>query len=87
MVDAIYDPTELRRLFDDALQEALAADPERIAAAEAFFGSGLRAGDIATLEIEARRALLDEAAEEAAQVEAERMQAERDPRMRPDRAI
>ncbi|MBK8441457.1 MAG: DUF2059 domain-containing protein [Rhodobacter sp.] len=81
MVDAIYDAEELRRLFDDALQEALSGDPEAIAAAEAFFGSA-RGQEILKLEIEARRALLDKAVEEAAQVEADRMQAERDPRMR-----
>src|SRR5690606_17370936 len=49
--------------------------------AEAFFGTP-RGQEILKLEVEARRAMLDIAVEEAAQVEAERMKTERDPRLR-----
>lgn len=80
MVATIYDTPVLRRNFDAALTEALRDDPETVAAAVEFFGSDL-GQRILGHEIEARRILLDKAAEEAARVEAERMQAERDPRM------
>lgn len=80
MVATIYDAPILRASFDAALQEALIADPATVAAAEGFFGSDL-GQQIVRLEIEARHALLDEAVAEAAEVEAERMQADRDPRM------
>lgn len=80
MVATIYDARTLRTLFDTALQDALASDPVTVAAAEDFFGAP-RGQEILKLEIEARRALLDDAVSEAAEVEAERMQAERDPRM------
>jgi len=84
MVTAIYDPTALQAIFDQTLTEALAADLQTIDAAQEFFGSP-RGQRILSAEIAARRTLLDEAAEEAAQVEAERMQADRDPKMRPIR--
>jgi Uncharacterized protein conserved in bacteria (DUF2059) len=79
-VDAIYDAATLQAIFDKAFAEALAADQETLAAANAFFGSEL-GQEILQLEIAGRRALLDEAVEEAARVEAERMQSERSPRM------
>lgn len=80
MVAQIYDQPTLEAAFNTAFAEALANDPATIAAASEFFGSD-RGRNLLTLEIEARRALLDEAVEEAALVEAERMQAERDPRI------
>lgn len=80
-VQAIYDPVALMPVFTRAFEAALAQDPETVAAAEAFFGPP-RGQEILKLEVEARRAMLDIAVEEAAQVEAERMQAERDPRLR-----
>jgi hypothetical protein len=80
MVATIYDAPALRQNFDAALMLALRDDPATVAAALDFFGSDL-GQRILGHEIEARRILLDEAAEEAARVEAERMQAERDPRM------
>jgi len=80
-VDAIYDPAALMPVFTRAFDVALAGDPETVAAAEAFFGTP-RGQEILKLEVEARRAMLDIAVEEAAQVEAERMKTERDPRLR-----
>jgi len=80
-VETIYAPDTLLPVFETAFAAALAQDPGTVAAAEAFFGTP--AGqEILKLEIEARRALLDTAVEEAAQVEAERMKTERDPRLR-----
>lgn len=81
MVAAIYDPATLGAIFDQALATALADDPQAVATAQDFFASPL-GQHILTAEIAARRTLLDEAAEEAAQVEAERLQADRDPKMR-----
>ncbi|MEZ5797420.1 MAG: DUF2059 domain-containing protein [Paracoccaceae bacterium] len=81
IVAGIYDSARLREMFDRAFAEAIAGDEAALAAAEAFFGTA-RGQEIVALEIEARRALMDEAVEEAAQVEAERLQSERDPRVR-----
>lgn len=61
----IYDPAAMRARFDLALVEAMGADTEALAASLAFFGSDL-GQRILSLEIEARRALLDPAAEEVA---------------------
>ncbi|MFZ1467506.1 MAG: hypothetical protein WAT09_00850 [Paracoccaceae bacterium] len=80
-VAAIYDPATLQGMFEARLQEELADDPETVVAALAFFDTP-RMQTILKLEVEARRALLDTAVEEAAEVEAERMQAARDPKMR-----
>lgn len=64
-VSQIYDTARMRRDFDAALAEALAGQPQAVAAALAFFGTdpGARA---LRLEIDARRALLDPEAETAA---------------------
>lgn len=80
-VQLLYDPAVLMPVFTEAFDAALAEDPETVAAAEAFFGTP-RGQEILKLEVEARRAILDIAVEEAAQVEAERMKAERDPKLR-----
>ncbi len=79
MVATIYDAPKLRQEFEAGLLDALGDDPTTVAAAQAFFDSDL-GQRVLQLEIEARRTLLDEAAEEAARVEAERMQVDRDPR-------
>ena len=80
-VQLLYDPAVLMPVFTEAFDAALAEDPETVAAAEAFFGTP-RGQEILKLEVEARRAILDIAVEEAAQVEAERMKVERDPKLR-----
>ena len=80
-VQRLYDPEVLMPVFTRAFDAALAQDPGTVAAAEAFFGTP-RGQEILKLEVEARRAILDTAVEEAAQVEAERMKAERDPKLR-----
>jgi hypothetical protein len=79
-VAGIYDAGTLQTTFDAAFAEALDGDPESVSAATTFFGSAL-GQEILRLEIAGRRALLDEAVEEAARVDAERMQAERSPKL------
>jgi Uncharacterized protein conserved in bacteria (DUF2059) len=80
-VSAIYDPVRMADRFDAAFAEGIAGDAEAMAAAEAFFGGDL-GREILQLELEARRALMDDAVEEAAKVAAEKMQEDRDPRLR-----
>jgi hypothetical protein len=80
-ISDIYDISVLRPRFDEALRDGLSPHPEALAAITDFFSSDLGAR-ILTLEIEARRAFLDEAAEDAARVAADKLQAGRDPRAR-----
>jgi hypothetical protein len=80
-ISGIYDIPVLRARFNRALREGLAPDPEATAAIIDFFSSDLGTR-ILTLEIEARRAFLDEAAEDAARVAADKLRAGRDPRAR-----
>ena len=79
-VDEIYEIATLRQRFDAALDDRLASDPDAVAEMIAFFSSDL-GQRILSLEIEARRAFLDDGVEEAAQVAADTMRAERDPRI------
>jgi len=80
-VDALYDDKALLADFNAVLEVELAKDPATLAEIIAFFQSetGHR---IAGLEVEARRAFLDEASEEAARVAAEDRAAARDPKMK-----
>jgi hypothetical protein len=78
-VAAIYDMPILRARFNQVLRASLDAEPEARAAIVEFFASDL-GRRILGLEIEARRAFLDTAAEEAARVAADRRRMERDPR-------
>lgn len=80
-VSEINDGRRLRARFNNALRVTLVSDPQSLAEIVDFFGSDL-GSRILTLEIDARRAFLDTAAEEAAQVAADRRQAGRDPRAR-----
>jgi Uncharacterized protein conserved in bacteria (DUF2059) len=79
-VGAIYDVPTLQAKFEGILATELADEPDAVAEMIGFFGSD-RGQRILQLEIDARRALLDEAVEEAAQVTADKMTAARDPRM------
>jgi hypothetical protein len=80
-ISDIYNIARLRAGFDRALEAGLAAHPDALAEITAFFASDL-GSRILTLEIEARRAFLDEASEDAARVAADRRRAGRDPRAR-----
>jgi hypothetical protein len=79
-VSDIYDLARLRDGFDAALKDALGSDAEATAEMVRFFGSDL-GQRIVGLEIEARRAFLDTAAEEAARVAADDAAAARDPKV------
>jgi hypothetical protein len=80
VLDRIYDANTMKAVFDARFATELGDDPETVAAAAAFFGSE-RGQRIVTLEIEARRAMLDDAVVEAAKVLAQDMFAEDDPRI------
>ncbi|SNX75051.1 uncharacterized protein DUF2059 [Cereibacter ovatus] len=80
VVGLIYDTDTMRKRFDAALEREVAADPSVIGGILDFFGSE-RGQRILGLEIEARRALLDESTEEAAKVVVEDMTANDDPRL------
>lgn len=80
-VARIYDPARLRPIVDGVLQTELADRPAHIAAIIAFFRSDL--GErVVTLELSARRALQDDAIEEAAHATLDRMEANNDVRLR-----
>ena len=80
MVAAIYDPARLMADIEGGLQAGLADKPEAITAARAFFETP--AGQkILSIELEARRALLDPATEEAAKAAAADLLAKDGPRM------
>jgi hypothetical protein len=77
-LDRIYDMAAVRNRFDAALARGMAGQPDHNAAILEFFGSDLGRRVIG-LEIDARRTMLDEAAEEAARVAADKRAAGRDP--------
>lgn len=80
-VEAIYDPAVMKTRFLAAFDAGLGGNPAALDRAEAFFGSDL-GQRILTLELDARRAMIDKDVTEAAEVAAEKMQAARDPRLR-----
>lgn len=81
VVALIYDRATMEQRFLASLTERLGTNAEELAAINDFFASE-RGQRILDLEIEARRALLDETVEEAAQVAVQEMQADDDPRFR-----
>lgn len=80
VVGLIYDTQTMRSQFESALAKELSADAQAVEDMIAFFGSETGQNALG-LEIEARRALLDEATEEAAKVAWEDMQSKDDPRV------
>ena len=80
-VGSIYDESAMKALFDKALIAELgAADPALLEVVEDFFGSE-RGQRILSLEIDARRALLNKDTEDAAKVHVEELAAQDDPRL------
>jgi hypothetical protein len=79
-VATVYDAPKLAAAFETAIATQLGNDPEALAEINAFFSSDL-GQRIVALEIDARRAFLDTAAEEAARVAADRRAARRDPKV------
>lgn len=80
VVGLIYDTDTMKKRFDAAFAETIGDDPEGIEAMIRFFGSD-RGQRILDLELEARRALMDDATEEAARMTVEDMIAADNPRM------
>lgn len=76
----IYDADRLQSAFTAALAAELGGDPTVTEAVVRFFGSDL-GKRIVGLEIDARRAFLDTASEEAARVAADDAAAARDPKL------
>lgn len=79
-VGRIYDAETLRQRIESAMLREYAQDPSGLADTEAFFGSAL-GQKILALEVEARRTLLDKAAKDAAELRAQMMTDDNDPRM------
>lgn len=79
-VDQIYDAGLMQDRFAVVFAGEMAETPELAAAAAEFFASDL-GQRIVTLEIEGRRALMDDAVEEAARLAAADARADMDPRM------
>jgi hypothetical protein len=79
-VQEIYDEAAMLRRFEAAFATRLSDQPQAMQAIVEFFASD-RGQRILTLEIEARRALLDEAVEDAARVRVDDMRADNDPRL------
>ncbi|MFN4202573.1 MAG: DUF2059 domain-containing protein, partial [Tabrizicola sp.] len=79
-VSRIYDPDRLRPEFEAALAREIGNDPAVLDGIVAFYGSEL-GQRILGLEIEARRAFLDTAAEEAARIAADEAAASRNPKV------
>jgi hypothetical protein len=80
VVASIYDAQGMKDAFNARFAQELAGDAEAVAEIEDFFGSD-RGQRILTLEVTARRALLDDAVEDAAKVAAADMAQDHDPRL------
>lgn len=80
-VARIYDPARLLPIVDGVLRQELAGRPADIGALVGFFRSDL-GRRIVTLELSARRALQEDAIEEAAHATLDRMEANNDSRLR-----
>ncbi len=79
VVELIYEGPSIQRRFEAAFAAELTGRDAEIAEMEAFFGTEL-GQRILSLEIEARRSLMDEAVEDAAKARAEDMEAAGEPR-------
>jgi hypothetical protein len=78
-VSLIYDPARLLSEFNQAMEAELGSEPGLLSEMQAFFAAPTGARAL-KLELEARRALLDDAVEEAAKIMAEDMAAQNSPR-------
>ncbi len=79
-VASIYEPAPLLARFEAALEAELGADPDALSGILAFFSTDL-GKRVVGLEIEARRAFVDTATEEAARVAADNRRSDRDPKV------
>lgn len=76
----VYDTDAMLQRFNATMADELADHPQAVAAAQAFFTGPLGAR-VLTLEIEARRALLDKTVEAAARARVDEMRADDSPRL------
>jgi Uncharacterized protein conserved in bacteria (DUF2059) len=79
-LETIYDTETLRSRIEAAMLREYGQDGSTLADVEAFFGSDI-GQNILSLEVEARRAMLDDAAKDAAELAAQQMIEDNDPRM------
>jgi hypothetical protein len=80
VVELIYQPAAMRKRFDDRFAAEFASDAQAVTDSARFFDSPI-GRKIITLEVEARRSMMDTAVEEAARARFEDMEAEKDSRM------
>lgn len=80
VVELIYDGPTMQARFQDAFAKQLAGHEKDVPAIQRFFGAEL-GQRILTLEVEARRSLMDPAVEDAAKARVEAMMAETAPRL------
>lgn len=78
-VAQVYDLARMQAAFERAFADAMAGNPDAVAASVGFFASDI-GQRILTLEIEGRRALLDDAVEDAAKLAWARIDADGAPR-------
>ncbi len=79
-LEGVYDVEALRAKIEAAMLRNYSEDASTIGDAETFFGSS-QGQKILSLEIEARRAMLDDATKDAAELASQQMIADKDPRM------
>jgi Uncharacterized protein conserved in bacteria (DUF2059) len=79
-VSGIYDAARMTAGIEASLLRTFAKDEAALAEAEAFFGSDL-GKKVLTLEVDARRAMLDDGAKDAAELNVLKMTEDRDPRL------
>lgn len=79
-IGLVYDQTTMLERFMATFKAEIAGEPAAMAAIQTFFADE-RGQRILSLEIEARRALMDDKIEEAAKASAQEMMAKNDPRM------
>ena len=80
IVSQAYDRPKVTKRFEAAFSRELGDDPMLLGPIVDFFGT-VRGQKIVGLELEARRALLDQATEDAAKVTVDQMRAKHDPRL------
>lgn len=79
-VGAVYDMARMRATYDRVMLAELGGNTEALAGMEAFFATDL-GGKVMDLELEARRALMDDTVEAAAELAYEELQREGGARM------
>jgi hypothetical protein len=79
-LEGVYDVDAMRARVEAAMLRTYSDDASTISDVEVFFGSA-QGQEILSLEVEARRAMMDDATKDAAELAAQQMMADNDPRM------